>query len=182
MYVGYIARWNGTAWNSVAGGTGARVLSMCLFDHDGPGLDEVELYVGGAFSSAGGITANRVARWNGTIWAPLGIGTNDFVLSMAQFNDGLDPVLYLGGNLTIAGGVPTNHLARWGCPPQPSIPADLNGDGVVNTLDLGILLSSWSIPPESPACAGAIPCPADLDGSGFVNSLDLGVLLSNWTL
>lgn len=63
---------------------------------------------------------------------------------------------------------------------QPAtVPGDLNGDGVVNTLDLGILLSSWTIPPAT-ACAP--PCPADLNGDGVVNSLDLGILLSSWTL
>lgn len=59
---------------------------------------------------------------------------------------------------------------------------DLNCDGVVNTLDLGVLLSSWSIPPGVPGCGGSLPCPSDLNGDGFVNSLDLGMLLSDWTL
>jgi hypothetical protein len=50
-------------------------------------------------------------------------------------------------------------------------PADLNGDGAVNGLDLGILLAQWG---------GAGP--ADLNGDGVVNGLDLGLLLSNWTI
>jgi len=62
------------------------------------------------------------------------------------------------------------------------IPADLNGDGVVNGLDLGILLANWSIPPTAPGCAGATPCPADLNADGVVDGLDLGLLLAGWTL
>ena len=53
----------------------------------------------------------------------------------------------------------------------PSNPADLNGDGVVNGTDLGLLLGSWG------ACPG---CPADLNGDGVVNGTDLGLLLGAW--
>jgi hypothetical protein len=64
-----------------------------------------------------------------------------------------------------------------GCNPCP---ADLNGDTLVNGLDLGILLINWSIPPGTPGCGGATPCPADLNGNGFVDGLDLGILLGQW--
>lgn len=51
---------------------------------------------------------------------------------------------------------------------------DLNGDGVVNVLDLLILLEAWG------ACEDPNDCPADLDGNGVVNVLDLLILLENW--
>lgn len=60
--------------------------------------------------------------------------------------------------------------------------ADLNEDCVINTLDLGILLSSWSIPATAAGCGGAIPCVADMNCDGLVNSVDLGALLAAWTL
>jgi hypothetical protein len=66
--------------------------------------------------------------------------------------------------------------------PTPAIPADLNNDGLVNGLDLGILLINWSIPAGSPGCGGALPCPSDLNGDGQVNGLDLGILLGSWTI
>jgi hypothetical protein len=47
-------------------------------------------------------------------------------------------------------------------------PADLDGDGVVSSSDLGELLSAWGT---------AI---ADLDGDGDTNSGDLGILLAGW--
>jgi hypothetical protein len=48
-------------------------------------------------------------------------------------------------------------------------PGDLNGDGVVNGADLGILLAAWG---------GRGP--ADLNGDGTVNGADLGIQLANW--
>ena len=64
-----------------------------------------------------------------------------------------------------------------------ALPADLNRDGVVNGIDLGILLASWSIPAGSFGCGGRpVICPADLNGDGIVDGLDLGILLVNWTI
>jgi hypothetical protein len=51
----------------------------------------------------------------------------------------------------------------------PSNPADLNGDGVVNGADLGILLGGWNQPGVT-----------DLNGDGVTNGADLGVLLGSW--
>lgn len=59
---------------------------------------------------------------------------------------------------------------------------DLTCDGRVDTIDLGVLLSNWSIPPGTPGCQGLSFCPADINGDGHVNSLDLSILLVNWTL
>jgi hypothetical protein len=47
--------------------------------------------------------------------------------------------------------------------------ADLDGNGVVNGADLGILLLAWGF-------SGA----ADLDGNGIVNGGDLGLALLAW--
>ncbi len=51
-----------------------------------------------------------------------------------------------------------------------TVPGDLNGDGVVNGIDLGILLGAWG-------ARGA----ADLNADGVVNGIDLGILLGNWS-
>lgn len=56
----------------------------------------------------------------------------------------------------------------------PSVPGDLNDDGVVNVFDLLILLSEWG------ACVDENDCPADLNDDGVVNVIDLIFLLSNW--
>jgi hypothetical protein len=48
---------------------------------------------------------------------------------------------------------------------------DINNDGVVNILDLSILLSNWQTTNSA----------SDLNKDGVVNILDLSVLLSNYT-
>ena len=35
-----------------------------------------DLYAGGRFTTAGGIAANRIAKWNGSSWSALGSGMN----------------------------------------------------------------------------------------------------------
>ena len=53
-------------------------------------------------------------------------------------------------------------------------PADIFEDGVVNTVDLLILLANWGpCPPEE-------PCPGDIDESGAVDVADLLALLAAW--
>lgn len=52
---------------------------------------------------------------------------------------------------------------------RPRFP-DINGDGVVDGADLGIMLSQWG------QCG-----PADLNYDGAVGGADLGILLASWT-
>jgi hypothetical protein len=54
-----------------------------------------------------------------------------------------------------------------------TIPGDVDGDGVVDTNDLLLLLADWG------DCTGE--CPADFDGNGVVDTDDLLVLLANWS-
>jgi peptidoglycan/xylan/chitin deacetylase (PgdA/CDA1 family) len=51
-------------------------------------------------------------------------------------------------------------------------PGDVNGDGLVNALDLSIMLSHWNQ-------AGS-RAQGDLSGDGRISALDLSMLLSNW--
>ena len=55
--------------------------------------------------------------------------------------------------------------------PAPECPGDLDGDGLVDGADFGVLLASWG------PCGA---CPADLDGDGVVSGADIGVMLSRW--
>jgi chitodextrinase len=55
-----------------------------------------------------------------------------------------------------------------------AIVGDLNGDGVVNIIDLSILLSHWG-------ATHATPSEGDLNGDGVVNIVDLSILLSHWS-
>lgn len=55
-----------------------------------------------------------------------------------------------------------------------SVPGDIDGDGVVNGLDLAILLGNWGDGKES---GGA----SDLNDDGVTDAADLTILLSNWS-
>lgn len=63
-----------------------------------------------------------------------------------------------GGGAGGGGGTPT--------------PSDLNHDGLVNVIDLGILFSAW----------GGASSPADLNQNGAVDVADFGILLSQWSI
>ena len=96
-----IARWDGTTWKRV--GTGLQgsfneVYSMAVYKN--------ELYVGGGFSDAGGITAYNIAKWNGTTWSTVGLGTNEAVMKL--YVDTIRNLLYVGGGFS---AVNNNTLA-----------------------------------------------------------------------
>jgi hypothetical protein len=64
---GFVARLDGDRFNAVPG----------EFDAPVSQLDVVaprNVIAGGSFSTVGGVTAARIARWNGAAWAPLGAG------------------------------------------------------------------------------------------------------------
>jgi trimeric autotransporter adhesin len=137
-----IAKWNGTSWSSLgtgsANGVNNTVLALTAFD-DGSGGGPA-LYAGGDFTTAGGSTANRIAKWNGTSWSSLGTGAangvNDMVLDLTVFDDGSGggPALYAGGKFTTAGGVPANRIAKWNGTSWSSLgTGSANGIGGLNT-------------------------------------------------
>ena len=51
---------------------------------------------------------------------------------------------------------------------------DLNGDGIVDGADFGLLLSGFG------SCPKKGDCPGDLDGNGVVDGADIGLLLATW--
>jgi hypothetical protein len=57
-----VARWNGTDWSPLGSGV-AIALTQAVFD-DGSGGGP-DLYLGGNFSSAGGVPSQRIAEWRG---------------------------------------------------------------------------------------------------------------------
>ena len=84
-----------------------------------PGVDESvyaaamdgagNLYIGGAFVTAGGVPASRIAKWDGSSWSALGSGMNNEVWELAA--SGSD--VYAGGLFTTAGGSVANYIAKW---------------------------------------------------------------------
>jgi hypothetical protein len=87
------------------------VTALAVHD-DGSGA---ALYAGGSFTTAGGAAANRIARWDGSAWTPLGGGMNGEVLALAVHDDGSGTALYAGGTFSSATDSGDSFLARWGC-------------------------------------------------------------------
>lgn len=68
-----------------------------------------DLYVGGIFSSAGTVTANNIAKWNGSTWSALGSGVDGYVLDILPVGSDV----YVCGIFSNAGGVNANSTAKW---------------------------------------------------------------------
>ncbi len=107
----YLAKWNGTAWSNPGAGAGN---GPNYFVYALGVAGNGDLYAGGRFGQAGGASATRVAKWNGTAWGGLGTGVgngmNDFVSAVAVAGNG---DVYVGGDFTRAGGAPATRVARW---------------------------------------------------------------------
>ncbi|HEY3243013.1 MAG TPA: hypothetical protein VGM03_06635, partial [Phycisphaerae bacterium] len=132
LAVSNIAKWDGISWTPVGGGVDGTVRALTVFDHDGPGPDAPALYAGGFFTSAGGIPANRVARWDGSSWSALGSGLSGpayALLALEPSQDSPFPAgLYVGGNFSNAGGVSVSNIARWSGISWSSLGVNLSGN------------------------------------------------------
>ena len=133
LIVNRVARWNGASWSALASGVSALSTPAVYAIAALPNGDVV---AGGYFTSAGGVQANHVARWNGSAWSALGSGVNGAVYSVAFSSAGQ---LAVGGNFQIAGGLASKGLARFVSPcPAMAAPLGLgcSGSGGINTLTL----------------------------------------------
>ena len=127
-----IAKWDGTAWSEVGGGANGSVLAMAVFD-DGTGP---ALYIGGQFTIVGGdVPANRVARWDGNTWSPLGEGFNGSINGdvniLLTHDDGNGPALYAGGVFEFSGSEPMNRIAKWDGANWASLGEGIGGAGLL---------------------------------------------------
>ncbi len=172
-----IAKRLGTNWYAVGSGVEgvAFVEAMTVLD-DGAG-DGPALYAAGFFTLAGGAPVNHIAKWDGTMWSPLGNGVNSLVWALTSTDEGAStPALYAGGFFTMADDMPSHRVAEWrGCDVEPQcLLADLNCDGVVDVSDLLVQMNAWG------TCPGSGTCAADLNGDGTVDVSDMLVLLGLW--
>jgi hypothetical protein len=108
----HIAKWDGSAWSPLGSG-----MSWSL-PYTGPWISSLAvsgtaLYAGGSFSTAGGVRANCVARWDGSAWSALGSGVGGFYFSDVYALAVSGTNLYAAGQFSNAGGVPANCIAKW---------------------------------------------------------------------
>ncbi len=87
--VNSIARWNGTAWSTFGTGMSGGIQAYSTFVSALAVLPNGDLVAGGSFSSAGGVTASGIARWNGAGWSAFGTGINGgYVAAVVQLPNG----------------------------------------------------------------------------------------------
>lgn len=74
-----------------------------------------DLYAGGRFTTAGGVAAKSIAKWNGGSWSALGSGMDTGILYPAIVSalavSGSE--VYAGGYFATAGGVAAGSMAKW---------------------------------------------------------------------
>lgn len=103
-----IAVWNGEMWRDVGQAPNGDVFTLALGPDGG-------IYAGGAFSEIGGVAANRVAKWDGTAWSPVGDGLSGIagmeVVMQLRFNNA--GALYAVGAFTTSGATEMHCIARW---------------------------------------------------------------------
>jgi hypothetical protein len=105
----HLAQWNGSIWSAPSNGLNSFVNALAVSGNN--------LYVGGNFSTAGGLTVNRIAQWNGSHWSALGHGVNGAVQALAVSGNNL----YVGGTFSEvcgnaacnSGNMTVNNIARW---------------------------------------------------------------------
>ena len=128
-----IAKWSGTAWSAlgsgVSGGTTIQVNALASGQLNGTPA----LHVGGRFTTAGSVTANHVAAWQGSTWKALGGGLGVEVNALGTYDDGAGPRLYAAGSFTTVGSTTFNRLGRFTGTRWDPIGTGLNG----NALALG---------------------------------------------
>ncbi len=125
MRVNRIAKWDGSAWSAVGLGFNSSVFALKMHG--------ANLYAGGTFwnaTNAGPVTvsANNIAKWNGSAWSPVGSGMSGSVYSFTTNG----PDLYVTGTFTNAGGIVANRVAKWDGTTWSAVGTGMNG--VVNSL------------------------------------------------
>jgi hypothetical protein len=82
-----------------------------------------DLYVGGYFTTAGGIAANYMAKWDGSSWSTLGSGMNGPVNALAVSGN----TVYAGGQFSTAGGIRAVEIAKWDGNSWTALGSGMNG-------------------------------------------------------
>lgn len=140
---------------------------MCGDTHGswaGPNAGEGDAFVA-KYSAAGSLLWTRQIGSSSSDWA------SHLAIDLVG-NAYLSGYTY-GGLGALNAGSDDAFLIKLGT--EPLVIGDINGDSLVNTDDLLLLLGAWG------ACAPPpLSCPPDLNHSGNVNTDDLLIVIANW--
>lgn len=109
-------------WDNFNGGANSNILAI-IQAPDG------NIYAGGNFTSIGGVTVSRVARYDGVNWQPMGGLSSGGPGAFAVAADG---TLYAGGGFTSIGGVTASGIAKWDGTTWSAMGAGVAGGSVLN--------------------------------------------------
>jgi hypothetical protein len=123
-----IARWDGTEWSDVGGGTSGWfdrpyfiTYAFGVWNDD----ERPALVAGGHFKYAGGVLVNGLAKWDGQQWSAFGtgVGGREYlpyenvdlgVDAIAAFTDGHGSALFVGGLFGTIDDTVSLYIARYG--------------------------------------------------------------------
>lgn len=153
-------------------------LAMTSLDLDGDGDRDLALLLKAPNEAPELRALVNETRVGGPLTFVLGdtIATQDIpsLVFHADVNgDGADDLLlvaYLTGNQDSPAAAA--RLSVLLSDPAPSLPGDLNHDGVVDGVDLALVLGQWG------PCSG---CVADMNGDGNVDGFEIAIVLGNWS-
>lgn len=176
-----LAAWNGASWETLGTGVDNTVQCITTWDPDRAGPQNALLIAGGFFANAGGVSANRIAAWNGSAWQPFGTGlagTSSRVSCFAEWDpDGVGPqntLLVAGGVFTSAGGGAAGNIAGWDGAAWQAL-----GTGTNNEVRA---LSAWDPDDSGPGLPRLFTCGSFTQAGGLVSAFmsEYGRASSTW--
>lgn len=127
----YIRRFDlvNQKWEAVAGGVDYKISAFAV-DNSG------NLYAGGSFITAGGVTVNNIAKFDGSTWSALGTGTNGSVNALKWHNG----KLYVAGSFShVNGNIRSQGIACWNGVSWESMDKGVdNSQGTYTVQDIGV--------------------------------------------
>jgi hypothetical protein len=113
--VNNIAKWNGSEWTPLGDGVNDTGDPSCAGVR-AIAVNGSDIYVGGRFAKAGNVSANNIAKWDGTNWSALGTGIHSDKYGIGPVVNAIEVMngdVYVGGSFTGAGSTSARHIARW---------------------------------------------------------------------
>ena len=120
-----LALWDGFGWSSLSSDMDGEVLALEVYDL---GLGEGPVLVAGrTFSELDGISANRIAQWDGMRWSGLGPGFSRTVRAIETYTQESGPTLIAAGDFSTRNGDPGDSVAQWDGLAWSSLGAGIGG-------------------------------------------------------